>query len=263
MRGEPREEAVARKSLAGGQREKLVLEQVGVGGGLHEGLDGGDEERRRGERGQGRGERGGGGGRAAFRGCGCVFRGGEGGEEVEALGGQFVGEVGLAGEDFEGGEEGDRGAGVDEAEEVGGVVGFVEVGGDDEHGPAQAPGDGIGQDQGARAPLPRGGDVPPPSPPPAPAAPPPPSPARRWARAAVIGEAKIGSRKPVETLGMRRVYPLGVTKNKLCVMLCDAGEGNKRAVVIRHLSLVISHSSLVLSSWFLVIRHRSLERRRG
>jgi hypothetical protein len=80
-------------------------------------------------------------------------------EEFEALGGEFAGDVGFAGEDFVGGEEAGVAGGMEEEKLVDGVVGFVEVGGEDEQGAVEAFLDEGGEDEGGRAPLAGGGDV--------------------------------------------------------------------------------------------------------
>jgi hypothetical protein len=110
---------------------------------LHEGLNGGDED-------------------GVLEGWPV---GGEVDEEFEALGGKFMGDVGFTGEDFKGGVEADVGGFAartgfsEEVDLVNGVVGFIEVGGDNEEGAAEFLLHNGGEDEGAGTPLAGGGDM--------------------------------------------------------------------------------------------------------
>jgi len=97
--------------LAGDEIEAEVIESVRVGDGLHEGGDGGDDERW--------------GGFRVFVGF-CVEELSNGGESFAD---EFRADTCFAGEDFECGEAGDVGE-THRAEFIGGLVGLIEVGGD-------------------------------------------------------------------------------------------------------------------------------------
>jgi hypothetical protein len=139
--GEPLDELVAVESLSDADGHDQVGEQAAVGGGLHEGLDGRDDELR------------------AAPLAGTVASLGEIEEQFQALGCQLMRQIGLSRQDFEGGIHAGIAAGAEELQLIEDIVGFVEVGGDQEEGAVEALLRDGREDDRAGSPLAGRGDV--------------------------------------------------------------------------------------------------------